>query len=258
MTAEQDEAPTLAPKVERYSPAIFDALNRFAQAKELLGRRRSEIDRLGRVIIKHGLHETLGVSLLHKHFPMLCDEVLVRHYDFAARKITMTPKRLRPGDNVIPYLWRATTNGSSWQFYPLEFVEAQTEGVRSLDLTESPEFLVAMAEQLAARHVMDVFGLAVPDIQLIRRSDDELLVETTDSEKRILTVTPEPRGDVRLEELTETLWTFEPEWDCNHVEGLLACTGAHCDSHCQSHCRVHCKSHCSSHCKSHCRDHAGD
>ena len=46
------------------------------------------------VLKRHGKHERFGVTLLHKHFAMNDDEVLLEHTDPANRRLVLAPAKL--------------------------------------------------------------------------------------------------------------------------------------------------------------------
>lgn len=46
------------------------------------------------VLKRHGAHERFGVTLLHKHFPMGDDEVLLEHTDAATRRLVLQPAKV--------------------------------------------------------------------------------------------------------------------------------------------------------------------
>ncbi len=62
------------------------------------------------VLSRHGRLDRFGVNLLHTHFPMSDDEVLVESCDDAARALTMTvqPKSALDTADIIPTSWRLT------------------------------------------------------------------------------------------------------------------------------------------------------
>ena len=45
------------------------------------------------VLKRHGKHERFGVTLLHKHFPVNDDEVMLEHTDTANRRLELRPAR---------------------------------------------------------------------------------------------------------------------------------------------------------------------
>jgi hypothetical protein len=59
------------------------------------------------VLQKHGALSRFGICLLHQHFPLDGDEVLIEHVDADARTMTIRPLRKSEiGDNVLETVWR--------------------------------------------------------------------------------------------------------------------------------------------------------
>ncbi|MCI0356448.1 MAG: hypothetical protein L0099_15645 [Acidobacteria bacterium] len=196
--------------VRPYHSYVYDVLNPFRAAKLLLKKNQHLLEKLGDVIVHHNLHERYGISLLHKHFELLRDEILLRGIDRNRRVAHIRPVPRHLG--TVPYLWRAQIGiGGQWHFFPLEFLEAPSEPDReSSDLSKVDTFLADVAEALARLDLLDVFGIATSNILSIPLDEDEILVESTDAEKRLLTIQAEHRADLNVSELTETFWTFTP------------------------------------------------
>jgi hypothetical protein len=229
--------------VESYDPRIFDRLSLFRTAKTLLSRNKRYIKILGDVIVTHGLHNRVGVSLLHKHFDLDQDEIVVRTID-APRRVAHARPTLQHTD-AMPYLWKTFRDPSGQlRFAPLEFVCGDAQESQVVDLTQYPSFLTGITHALAEHDLLDMFGIATTNIMKIPLGHDELMVETTDSESRTLTITPMHRSDLQINELTETFWTFTPG---RLLEGAVKCSGTHCSGHCKSHCSGHCVMHCKDH-----------
>lgn len=55
-------------EVRDYDARVFQRLNEFHLARDYLEDKRESLTELGDVICRHGLHQRVGVSLLHKHF----------------------------------------------------------------------------------------------------------------------------------------------------------------------------------------------
>jgi hypothetical protein len=229
--------------VRPYDPDVFDRLSLFRTAKILLVHNYDRIKLLGDVIVSHQRHHLFGISLLHKHFDLHHDEIIVRHID-APRRVAHIWPASRHTD-AVPYLWKALRDARGrLQFAPLEFVRrVDARESEAVDLTQSEPFLTAIANALAERDLLDVFGIATTSLMRIPLAHHELLVETTDSENRKLTITPMHRSEVQVAELTETFWTFTPG-PVVDIGGVIKCTGTHCTGHCKSHCKQHCYNHC--------------
>ena len=241
--------------VDGYDPGVFAGLPKFHEAKTLLKERYNHIGHIGHPFVKHQVQDSFGLNLLHKHFDMSNDELLYRSFNDTETVATMQPMSVMLAEDAVPYLWRATRAGGTWRFVPLEFVR-RSDVVRGTptNLDGQQEFLSDFADRLAEFGVVDLFGLATLNIFRIPIGHDDLLVETTDTVQRKLTVRAEPRADQPPEELTETLWTFTPDDEellgggPGHVaaarEPDMICKGMHCNGHCKAHCIAHCQGHC--------------
>jgi hypothetical protein len=240
----------VSPLVEEYNPKVFDELPLFRDSKEALRTQRSRLCPVGGAIVHNGLGERLGVSLLHKHFPLAQDEILIRSFDMPNRTVTMRPSK-EGKSHAIPYLWRLVRQTSGrFSYYPLEYVrEEDAEDFSDFNLGDHADFLLDMAQTLTEHGVQDVFGVAVPtNIRKLAQDDEELLIETTDHATRTLTVTPHAGPLPENEELTETIWTFSAAEEASaDEETVLGCTGTHCAGHCHGHCLSHCTGHCHGH-----------
>jgi hypothetical protein len=63
------------------------------------------LDEVCEVLKKHGKLERFGVSLLHKHFDLAADEVLVEDNDPHTRVLTIEPVRKAAAADVGPTTW---------------------------------------------------------------------------------------------------------------------------------------------------------
>jgi hypothetical protein len=227
--------------LDAYDPHVFDQLNPFRNAKRLLAYGRCHIPDIGDVFLRHNVHELFGLSLLHKHFDLYPDEMLLRTIDRQRRVAYTRPGRKRA--DAMPYLWRILPGiQGQWRVVPLEAQTAGEKEERTADVQQHRPFLADLAEALAGLGLMDLFGVATLGLSSIPLGRDEILVETTDAARRVLTHTPEERGNVRIEELTETLWVFTPGTRIPDLGGVYNCK-MHCVGHCHAHCYAHCKNH---------------
>jgi hypothetical protein len=58
------------------------------------------------VLKRHGKAERLGVALLHKHFDMAGDEVLVESSDKEDRVLTIKPVKQDEASNTVGTIWQ--------------------------------------------------------------------------------------------------------------------------------------------------------
>ena len=63
------------------------------------------------VLKKHGKRDRLGVALLHKHFDMVGDEVLVEYSDKEERVLTIKPVKAGAAGNTVGTIYRLLDGG---------------------------------------------------------------------------------------------------------------------------------------------------
>lgn len=219
-----------------YDSDTFSQLNDFDSAKGLLAQNREKISELGSIIVRHSLHNQLGISLLHKHFELQNSERLVA--EFHESSIVTEPKIPQLNEDLIPYLWklRISKEDESLRFYPLEFVRSSEKTLAAAKSYSSvlthPEFLLEMGEALDRLDINNVFGISTLDRTNLIVDEDEILVERSDNLIRQSLLSIESIDDCTPSKLTETLWTFSPSFEVG--QGCLHCTVC-CIVHCYSH-----------------------
>lgn len=231
--------PTLDAEFREYDAGIFQRLNEFRVARDCLESSRESLADLGDLICLYGLHKRIGVSLLHKHFDISDSELVVREFDHNVSYIK--PWEIGRPNSPVPYLWKAEIRGSRALYYPLEFCDypedLKGEALHELEnLHGSATFLSAFASKLADLGLIDVFGF----VSLRSRDGltielDETLLETTDEERKILTLRPAQISEIEGLATTQTLWMYRPA--SSRVGAVIAGTG--CAVHCAAHCLAH-------------------
>lgn len=226
-----------------YDSDVFDSLSDFFVARDDLENMRTQIALLGQLICDHGLHDIVGVSLLHKHFEIHPTERIVRSFKDAKCAI-MTPK-IKDEAELFPYVWRFSAGNKGCGFYPLEFCEyfdyrkRRIARAHLIHLQQSTAFLSKFAEVLVNNNLDQIFGLS----GLHARVQFDLqrgytLLELTNERDRILTLEKKTQQDVQaLEGTTQTLWCFTRSQE--QVD-TTSCA-SHCYGHCNGHLAVHYK-----------------
>lgn len=64
------------------------------------------VDEIRAVLAKHDALQRFGLTLLHDHFPVADDEMLVEEIDVENRILMSRPEKIRPDDRVIETSWR--------------------------------------------------------------------------------------------------------------------------------------------------------
>ncbi|WP_414166706.1 hypothetical protein ACMATS_02555 [Streptoverticillium reticulum] len=87
------------------------ALPRFEEAEGLGPQDERFVRDLVAVLEKHGNLDRFGLCLLHDHFPVASDEVLVETHDVAARTLRVSVEKATTTEHTRPSQWRFVRNG---------------------------------------------------------------------------------------------------------------------------------------------------
>ncbi len=229
--------------VKDYDPTVFAELNEFEDAQKCLASTREHLKALGSVICRHGLQQVVGVALLHRHFDIFEDEVVVKQF---VKEEAYTKPLLKSGAmEAVPYLWKLRRDGAGgFGFYPLEFLcvsEGTEEAIRmTVAFEQADSFLVEIADVLVQLGAHDVFGIGTLHHAAITPvAPTEFLSETTDYENRTLRIRRVLRENAIFKTSAETLWRFSlssgtganPEVSCDvqctpsiGIAGAMHCT----------------------------------
>lgn len=82
------------------------ALPRFEEAEGLGPQDERFVRDLVAVLEKHGNLNRFGLCLLHDHFPVASDEVLVETHDLAARTLRVRVEKAATTEHTRPSQWR--------------------------------------------------------------------------------------------------------------------------------------------------------
>ena len=105
-----------------YDPHVYDNLPEEEIAWHNLKFNKHKLAPLGAIICHHALEDHIGICLLHKHFELRSNEILVRIESEAGFRIE--PRRLEQGDKLFTYVWKLTFGSQQhWQLWPLEFMK---------------------------------------------------------------------------------------------------------------------------------------
>lgn len=175
-----------------YSTEIFsgiDDLFTSADKFDELGA-RGIVDGLAEVFNKYGLSGHYGLSLVHRHFDLKEDEVLVEFGKVA----------LPCGVDRLPNFYNGNVQACAWAFrdgacYPYEF-HYTGHGAQA----DSPEkFLSELYSALSANNVDDIFGVR-------RIASKTYGVEVTEGRANI--TLPKTETQTPSEKLIEAFWHF--------------------------------------------------
>ncbi len=66
---------------------------------------------LREVLVRHGRSDRFGIALLHKHFDLAEDEVLVERTNVESRVQTIRPERIDTPGQVTETIWQLSADG---------------------------------------------------------------------------------------------------------------------------------------------------
>jgi hypothetical protein len=196
-----------------YDPKAYDSLPSLGSAFGIFQQSNAQAAVNGPIrdlFLKYGVHEYLGIGLLHKHFDILSIERLVDYRNMSSPwDLSHDTKATacKYGGFVCPRSFRFCDG----QFVPYEFDFSDTE----LASPANREFLVKLSVLLRQHGLDEVLGIRVLD-----KHNPELTVEVTEGKVNMMI----RRGTVPDDELIPALWSFGKDED-------QAC-------HCQEFCRV--------------------
>ena len=222
--------------ISAYDASVFTKLKPFNTAKQSLDHNKTALNDLGSVICRHGLQDKVGIALLHKHFDVQVNERLVE--EFTENKLLISPCSAMYTEAATPYMWKfqLSTQSDEFMLYPLEFVHPSSPNVSHATgltkaLSENKDFVEEFATELLNMNLLDVFGITALHRDSLEVHEDEVRLETTNYDDRLLTISVASVGDIDHSTLTETQWTFTPDKDFK----ILGLCSSHCFSHCQGH-----------------------
>jgi hypothetical protein len=237
-------------KVCNYEPVVFSNLSDFHLAENFVEPQQKHLPKLGQIIRKHNLENSIGVCLLHKHFNLFSDEILVRTFENNAFDIS--PKAIS-ATRAMPYMWAFSKSVSfeETSLYPVEFlqVDASTEKFEEKVnlLYRHDSFREEFLKELDELNLREVFGLSLIPHELFNLGTDETLLENDTPGERNLKIKVAAIATIKSSKTTQTLWKFNNVKGESGMQCLSHCSG-HCGNHCGGHCGVHCGVHCAGHC----------
>lgn len=198
-------------EIHEYSPYVYANLPEFNTAKEMQKHCGAQIEALGAVIRNHRFQPAIGVVLLHKHFNLLEDEMLVRRINNNKMLVSPTSKARH---RRCPYMWAFAKNriNSPYGLYPVEFMDLEEDmdwaEKISVRLVNSQEFLHDFFKALAACGLANYLGLGLIPKRAFTIGENETLMESDNIPCRQLLIEVVPLERLTTLESTQTLWVF--------------------------------------------------
>ena len=177
------------------------------------------------IFVKHGMEVNVGVAMLHKHFPLSADEILVEQP--CDDKSFVRPVNLSETDvsKLLPYMFKVRETSSGFVLVPLEFAPMElVDNATLVSLANNTAFINEFGKLIKDNGALNVVGLTVLHRDHIARVDGST-VEFTDHGSRELLIVPSSKAldhEAKVGKhsfTTKTVWTFgsrEGEDVCHH------------------------------------------
>lgn len=88
------------------SPIQWDSLRHIDEVEPLNDTDTDCLHEIYEVLKKHGKADRLGVALLHSHFHLADDEILLETSDDEARMLTLRPVRQTEAGDTVGTIWK--------------------------------------------------------------------------------------------------------------------------------------------------------
>lgn len=139
-----------------YSHAAFDSLPEFEVAHHKTPLLESAAVEARDLFRSHGLTEIAGLCLLHKHFEMSEDEILVE--EPVGNSSFIRPARLASSSDILPYMFRLTpyVTAGEYALTPLEYAPRRiVDDAKLASLVNNSRFINELGA-LAQKHKVRV------------------------------------------------------------------------------------------------------
>lgn len=217
-----------------YSAASFNSVHDFMDVYNWTYR-ADTITALGDVIKLHGMQNDTILQLLHTHFKLDADEVLIEKMDDSETWTYPYPTGELSAAKANPYLLMFTPAGD---VIPLEYVASSrylsSTRMRSRvsRVVNNRGFTAAFVAKLGELGVLDVFGLGIRHREHLAKKFNGKTVENSNAEQRWYHVrgVAEPRGE----------GADHGGWCSHEVDVGPTDGGSWCGHDCQHACGSHC------------------
>lgn len=123
------------------------------------------LDRLNLIFQKYSIQDLAGITLMHRHYDLSEDEVLVE--ELIGGVSTTTPKLKTATLQILPHSWKFAFSTTGISLTPVEFVDVSEPTTRSdlntkiSSVLTNQAFLVELYHALAELKLIDVLGLTI-------------------------------------------------------------------------------------------------
>ena len=179
------------------------------------------LDEIGELLIAKGANNRFGVTLLHSHFPIGDNEIVVERPHASERKFTLRPLEgceMEGVDHVAINL-QFCSGGDNRALTAIGMEFIRSEALAGVAPVSANDALVLrdVRDVLERRNLLRRFGVSLLH-DAIGLGDSEILLETCDLSSRTLHCVAAGRDDDRVSNGIETTWS----WSVPAVAGATA------------------------------------
>lgn len=202
---------TVTIPLREFSPLVYANLHELEVVKNWTNAYSQTISELNKIIQGYGVGDMLGVALLHKHFNLHEDELLVREIEEDGIKISPFNLQKNP---VLPFIWAFSKSKVNECFgcYPIEFVRDHPD-LRRFDVAANAvattaSFRADYFRVLASDGATNVLGLGLNVGALYAFKPGHQLMETESATRgaRTLRLQIRPEAEFEGKDVIQTLW----------------------------------------------------
>jgi hypothetical protein len=149
-----------APNIGDYHFDTWSQLPHFETATEEWKKTKDSIEIIGDIIVRHGLYNDVGVVLLHRHFDITENEILVEHVN-STQSVTQPVLIADADPTVIPHSFMFSQH-STFKWAPYEFTAPCVDSARKVvNVFSNTEFLAEIQQTLVDLSLVHVYGLQI-------------------------------------------------------------------------------------------------
>ncbi len=195
------------------------------------------IAQLGKVLIAHNMHQRFGISLIHKHYDLKENEIVLETTsEQNAKEFSMSVASFDNQSDVLPSMWRFVAGNTKIEATQwMKCSDKMREQYSLMD--EDLLVLLALRTSMMELGCMDRFGVSLLH-RVLPLANSEFLMEGTDVDNRSQIMELLPMAELDEGQSIETLWSMSGD---NTMHMSMGCRFyCHYDSgHRQRHQQTH-------------------
>ena len=200
----------MATAVGRKVHPVFSGLADIMETRQFDSEKDGEcFDALYDYFVEHQMCGRFGVTLLHTHFSVFGNEVLVDYFNRQERILTTEVRSHEDKESIFPWSWRLFQQNDHMALMPNQYL-ALSADVAEQDFflnAHDKQILTGLGSVLRDHDALDRFGVRITP-SFFALDQGEHLMEYSDQENRTLELVIEAEDTFKASSFIETSWTF--------------------------------------------------